>query len=390
MRVVLAASGPAHPRVRYPSPDEHEAAVRSERRHFSRCAASPRRSPVSRRSQDVTFSRRARRDPRHRGENGAGKSTLMKVLWVCTRTAPTRATSSSRARQSQFSDIRDSEAKGIVIIHQELALGPYLSIAENIFLDNEQATPRPDRLEQDQRRGGRRCSRASASTRTRRTHDHRHRRRQAAARRDRQGALQARRSCSSSTSRRPRSTTRTPTTCSTCILTSRTQGITSIIISHKLNEIEKVADTVTVIRDGKTIETHRQPEATSPKTASSEDMVGRDLEHRYPDRTTAHRRGDAARRGLDGPPPGTTGPRRRRQRVSLNVRAGEIVGIAGLMGAGRTEFAMSLFGRSYGTRHLAAGSSSDGKEIKTRTVAEADRATASPTPPRTARPTAST
>src|SRR4029450_6197195 len=127
------------------------------------------------------------------------------------------------------------------------------------------------------------------------------------------------------------------------ILHLKGQGITSIIISHKLNEIKKVADTVTVIRDGKTIETIQKTEVTEERIIK--DMVGRDLEHRYPDHTphigdeilrvenwTAHHPQDSSRAVVDN--------------VNINVRTGEIVGIAGLMGAGRTEFAMSLFGRS--------------------------------------------
>ena len=151
------------------------------------------------------------------------------------------------------------------------------------------------------------------------------------------------------------------------ILHLKEQGITSIIISHKLNEIKKIADTVTVIRDGKTIETIAKSDVTEDRIIK--DMVGRDLEHRYPDHTphigeemlrvedwTAHHPQDPTRVMVDN--------------VNLNVRAGEIVGIAGLMGAGRTEFAMSLFGHSYGTR-ISGKVFKRGKEIKTRTVAEA-------------------
>ncbi len=128
------------------------------------------------------------------------------------------------------------------------------------------------------------------------------------------------------------------------ILQLKEQGITSIIISHKLNEIKKISDTVTVIRDGKTIETIARDDVTEDRIIK--DMVGRDLEHRYPDHDpqigeellrvenwTAHHPQDPSRVVVDN--------------VSLTVRAGEIVGIAGLMGAGRTEFAMSLFGHSY-------------------------------------------
>uniref|UniRef100_UPI00286BB38A ATP-binding cassette domain-containing protein n=1 Tax=Salinibacterium sp. TaxID=1915057 RepID=UPI00286BB38A len=153
------------------------------------------------------------------------------------------------------------------------------------------------------------------------------------------------------------------------ILHLKEQGITSIIISHKLNEIKKIADSVTVIRDGKTIETIEKSDVTEERIIK--DMVGRDLEHRYPDHTphigdeilrvenwTAHHPQDPTRVMVDN--------------VNLSVRQGEIVGIAGLMGAGRTEFAMSLFGRSYGSR-ITGRVFKSGKEIQTRTVSEAIR-----------------
>ncbi len=145
------------------------------------------------------------------------------------------------------------------------------------------------------------------------------------------------------------------------------QGITSIIISHKLNEIKQIADTVTVIRDGKAIETIPKQHVSEERIIK--DMVGRDLAHRYPDHTphigeevlrvenwTAHHPQDPSRVMVD--------------KVNLNVKKGEIVGIAGLMGAGRTEFAMSLFGRTYGSR-VTGKVFKYGKEIQTRTVAEA-------------------
>jgi putative multiple sugar transport system ATP-binding protein len=145
------------------------------------------------------------------------------------------------------------------------------------------------------------------------------------------------------------------------------EGISSIIISHKLNEIKKIGDAVTVIRDGRVIETIDKDDVTEDRMI--QDMVGRDLEHRYPDHTpsigeeilrvedwTAYHPQDSTRVMVDG--------------VNITVNRGEIVGIAGLMGAGRTEFAMSLFGRSYGSR-ISGRVFLHGKEIKTRTVSEA-------------------
>ena len=124
-------------------------------------------------------------------------------------------------------------------------------------------------------------------------------------------------------------------------------GITCIIISHKLNEIKAIADAVTVIRDGKTIETLDLDAGDITEERIIRGMVGRDLESRYPDRSpnigeevlriedwTVQHPLEHSRMVVDN--------------ASLNVRAGEVVGIAGLMGAGRTELAMSVFGRAYG------------------------------------------
>src|SRR5690606_12152420 len=128
------------------------------------------------------------------------------------------------------------------------------------------------------------------------------------------------------------------------------QGITSIIISHKLNEIEAIADTTTIIRDGKTIETldMRGSEPVSEERIIR-GMVGRSLDQRFPERV--HRVGEEVFRVENW----TVHPPIDHHRVvvddaNLTIRRGEVVGLAGLMGAGRTELAMSLFGRSYGSR----------------------------------------
>ena len=123
--------------------------------------------------------------------------------------------------------------------------------------------------------------------------------------------------------------------------------MTSILISHKLNEVNRVADKVTVIRDGRTIETLAKKDISEDRIITS--MVGRSLDDRYPPREpkigeivfevknwSVYHPIHAERQVIKG--------------IDINVRKGEVVGIAGLMGAGRTEFAMSLFGRSYGRR----------------------------------------
>ena len=130
------------------------------------------------------------------GENGAGKSTLMKVLsGVYPHGTYDGDDRLSRARTCQFNGIHDSEHLGIVIIHQELALVPMLSIAENIFLGNEHATLRRHRLERDQQTRTERAAQEGRPQGGSQDADHQYRRRQAAAGRDRQGAQQGSASC---------------------------------------------------------------------------------------------------------------------------------------------------------------------------------------------------
>lgn len=302
------------------------------------------------------------------GENGAGKSTLMKVLSGVYPHGTYDGDIVFENEVVEFKDIRDSEAKGIVIIHQELALSPYLSIAENIFLNNEVTGPlglidwNKTNLEAKKllARVG-----LDEDPVTRIL--------------DIGVGKQQLVEIAKALSKEVKLLILDEPTAALndadsdhlldLILHLKEQGITSIIISHKLNEIKKIADSVTVIRDGKTIETIRRIDVSEDRIIKG--MVGRDLENRYPDHTphigeevlrvegwTAHHPQDVNRVMVDN--------------VDLTVHAGEIVGIAGLMGAGRTEFAMSLFGHSYGSR-ISGKVYKRGKEIKTRTVDEAIR-----------------
>ncbi|MEO5921482.1 MAG: multiple monosaccharide ABC transporter ATP-binding protein, partial [Pseudolysinimonas sp.] len=300
------------------------------------------------------------------GENGAGKSTLMKVLSGVYPTGTYEGEIVFEDETMHFHNLRDSEAKGIVIIHQELALSPHLSIAENIFLNNEVRGPIGlidwNKTNQEAQKLLARVGLKDNPT-TKIKHIG-------------VGKQQLVEIAKALSKRVKLLILDEPTAALNdedsdhlldLILHLKGQGITSIIISHKLNEIKKIADSVTVIRDGKAIETIDKDDVTEDRIIK--DMVGRDLEHRYPEHTphigeevlrvedwTAYHPQDPSRLMVDS--------------VELNVRAGEIVGIAGLMGAGRTEFAMSLFGRSYGTR-ITGKVFMHGKEVKTRTVAEA-------------------
>jgi putative multiple sugar transport system ATP-binding protein len=149
------------------------------------------------------------------------------------------------------------------------------------------------------------------------------------------------------------------------------RGITSIIISHKLNEVESIADTTTIIRDGRVVESLRMKEEKVTQERIIKGMVGREMANRYPSRDAsigeeifrvenwnAFHPLDDDRQIVDD--------------VSISVRKGEIVGLAGIMGAGRTEFARSLFGQSYG-KHITGRAFMNGKEIDVSSVSNAIR-----------------
>jgi putative multiple sugar transport system ATP-binding protein len=303
------------------------------------------------------------------GENGAGKSTLMKVLSGVYPHGSFGGTITIDGEPVAYGSINDSERDGVVIIHQELALSPYLSIAENIFLGNEvqrggvidwnktnlQATELLARVGLQE----------NAATRVLELGV------------GKQQLVEIAKALSKEVKililDEPTAALNDDDSAHLLDLIEqlRTQGITSIIISHKLKEIRAIADTVTVIRDGQTIESFPVVDSDDIETRIIRAMVGRPLDHQFPPREpdigeekfrvedwSVHHPIDVERVVVD--------------RASFHVRAGEIVGFAGLMGAGRTELAMSIFGRSYGSG-ISGRVYKDGVEIHTRTVGEAIR-----------------
>jgi putative multiple sugar transport system ATP-binding protein len=301
------------------------------------------------------------------GENGAGKSTLMKVLSGVYPAGSYDGEIHFDGQLRQFSGIRDSEHIGIIIIHQELALVPMLSIAENVFLGNEPAAHGV-------------IDRHAMHARTRTLLARVGLAESPATLVGTLGvAKQQSIEIAKALSKRVRLLILDEPTASLnesesarllrLLLDLKAEGIACILISHKLNEITQVADTITVLRDGATIET-----LDCRATAISEDrivrgMVGRDLTHRYPQRQPhigevvfevrdwhVWHEQFADREVIKG--------------IDLSVRRGEIVGIAGLMGSGRTEFALSLFGRAYG-RRISGRALLDGKDIDVSTVSRA-------------------
>ena len=317
---------------------------------------------------DVTMS--VRRGEIHAicGENGAGKSTLMKVLSGVYPHGAYDGEIVFEGEVAEFKSIRDSEHRGIVIIHQELALSPFLSIAENIFLGNEQASRGVVNWNKTNSEAAKLLARVGL--------DERPDTKVVDIGVGKQQLVEIAKALSKEVKLlildEPTAALNDEDSAHLLGLIAglRDHGITSIIISHKLNEIEAIADTTTVIRDGQTIETldMRGAEPVSEERIIR-GMVGRPLDNRFPARTprigdevlriedwTVHHPIDQGRKVVDG--------------ASLSVRRGEIVGVAGLMGAGRTELAMSVFGRSYGS-HISGRVYKDGTEVHLGSVQDA-------------------
>jgi putative multiple sugar transport system ATP-binding protein len=302
------------------------------------------------------------------GENGAGKSTLMKVLSGVYPYGSYEGDILFKGQVCQFKDIKSSEALGIVIIHQELALIPYLSIAENIFLGNEQQSAKGvvDWNETNVKAKELLAKVGLQESPATLIHNLGVGKQQLV-------------EIAKALSKRVKLLILDEPTAAlneedsenllNLILTFKRQGIASIIISHKLNEIAKVADSITILRDGKTIETldMKADEVTEDRIIKG--MVGRDLTHRYPERVPKIGETIFEVRNWNVYHPQHL-ERKVIDNVHLHIRKGEIVGIAGLMGSGRTELAMSIFGRSYG-RNISGQIFKDGKEVQLRTSSQA-------------------
>jgi putative multiple sugar transport system ATP-binding protein len=304
------------------------------------------------------------------GENGAGKSTLMKVLSGVYPHGSYEGSILLDGKERHFRDINDSEELGVIIIHQELALIPLMSIAENIFLSNP-----PSRFGV--------IDRAAVHERTRsllakvglgETPDTLITNIGVG----KQQLVEIAKALSKDVRLlildEPTASLNERDSAALLELLKefRTQGITSILISHKLNEISAVADRITVLRDGRSVGTLDCHEGVVQEDEIIRRMVDRDMESRYPKRDpkigdvifevenwSAYHPQHSERQVV--------------KNVSMQVRAGEIVGISGLMGAGRTEFAMSIFGRSWG-RNISGMVRLHGKDVDVSDVNRAIKA----------------
>ncbi len=301
------------------------------------------------------------------GENGAGKSTLMKVLSGVYPHGSYDGEIIYEGEERRFSTINDSEALGIIIIHQELALIPLLSIAENIFLVGPPSRFGVIDRSEVHRRTLQLLAKVGLS--------------------DAPDTLitnigigkQQLVEIAKALSKQVRLLILDEPTASLnetdsaalldLLVEFRSHGISSILISHKLNEISKVADQITVLRDGRTVETLNCHAQVVEEDHIIRSMVDRDLESRFPKHTPRIGETILAVHGWSVYHPQHVG-RQMIRNINFHVRKGEIVGIAGLMGAGRTEFAMSLFGRMYG-QNITGRVEIEGKACDVSTVPRA-------------------
>jgi len=302
------------------------------------------------------------------GENGAGKSTLMNVLSGIYPYGTYEGDIVYKGEVCKFNKIKDSESRGIVIIHQELALIPYMTIGENMYLGNERGKSAAIDWNETYGEADKYLKMVGLEDSSRTLV------------KDIGTGKQQMVEIAKALAKHAKLLILDEPTSSLnesdskalldLLLDFKKQGMTSIIISHKLNEVAYVSDKITVIRDGSTIETIDCKAEEISEDRIIKGMVGRELTDRFPKRKdvrigeislevknwTVHHPQYVERKVVDD--------------VNFNVRKGEVVGIYGLMGAGRTELAMSIFGKSYGT-NITGTMTIDGREVHINTIKDA-------------------
>ncbi len=302
------------------------------------------------------------------GENGAGKSTLMNVLSGIYPYGTYEGDIIYNGEICKFHKIKDSEEKGIVIIHQELALVPYMSIGENMFLGNEQGKKNAIDWDKTYAEADKYLKMVGLSESSKTLIKEIGTGKQqlveiakALAKHAKLLILDEPTSSLNETDSKA---------LLDLMLEFKKQGMTMIIITHKLNEVAYVADKITVIRDGSTIETMDKKTTEISEDRIIQGMVGREITDRFPKRHDV-KIGDINMEVDNWTVYHPLYPERKVvDDVSINVRKGEVVGIYGLMGAGRTELAMSIFGQSYGTG-ITGTLKLNGKEVTLKNPQEA-------------------
>lgn len=282
------------------------------------------------------------------GENGAGKSTLMNVLSGIYPYGTYEGDIVYNGEVCQFNKIKDSEEKGIVIIHQELALIPYMSIGENMFLGNERGKSIAIDWNETYGEADKYLKMVglaeSSRTLVKELGTGKQQLVEIAKALAKNAKLLILDEPTSSLNEKD-----SRALLDLLLRFKEENGLTSIIISHKLNEVSYVADKITILRDGATIETLDKATDDVSEDRIIKGMVGREITDRFPKRPGVEI-GDINLEVTDWNVYHPLYPEKKVvDNVSFNVRKGEVVGIYGLMGAGRTELAMSIFGKSYGT-----------------------------------------
>ncbi len=301
------------------------------------------------------------------GENGAGKSTLMNILSGVYPHGSYTGQVLYGERECNFKNIKDSEKVGIAIIHQELALIPYLSIAENVFLGNEQAKNSIIDWDKTRKRTTELLKKVGLVENPNTLI--------ANIGVGKQQLVEIAKALAKDVKLlildEPTAALNEEESAKLLelLLDLKRQGITSILISHKLNEVSKVSDAITVIRDGKTIETLIKGTDEITEDRIIKGMVGREIVDRFPKRTSEV--GDVIFEVKDW---NVYHPLNENRKIIHNInfklKKGEVLGFAGLMGAGRTELVMSIFGKSYGQK-ISGTIIKDGKQIHINNVSDA-------------------
>ena len=296
------------------------------------------------------------------GENGAGKSTLMNVLSGIYPYGTYEGDIIYDGEVCKFNNIKDSEHRGIVIIHQELALVPEMTIGENMYLGNEQGHKFAINWNKTYAEADRYLRMVGLSESSKVQVKTIGTGKQQLVEIAKALAKKARLLIlDEPTSSLNEEDSRALLDLMLCF---KKQGMTMIIITHKLNEVSYVADKITVLRDGSTIETidnHGAEPVSEERIIKG--MVGREMTNRFPKREGV-KIGDVQMEVKNWTVHHPLYPERKVvDNVSMYVRKGEVVGIYGLMGAGRTELAMSIFGRSYGM-NISGQLLLDGKQVK--------------------------
>lgn len=278
------------------------------------------------------------------GENGAGKSTLMKVLSGVHHYGTYSGDIVYNNEVQKFKKIADSEKKGIVIIYQELALIPELSIYENIYFGHEIRKGQTIDWNETIIQAGKMLEKVGLKV---------------------DSSMPVKKlgvgnqqlvEIAKALSKNVKLLILDEPTASlneddserllNLMKELKKQGVTCIMISHKLKEIISIADTITVLRDGATIcsmDTHKQ-EISEAEIIRQ--MVGREIDNIYPSRTNKEI-GETIFEIKNWTVKDPVKDRNLLDNINIKVRRGEIVGIQGLMGAGRTELALSIFGNPY-------------------------------------------